>query len=409
MPRRRSIICSLALVAVALVAALSSSSALAAKPGGCHGLRLSAAKHKVRIGGWIRVRGRVCRRDVARSHVRIAVRGPRGWQVAVRARVHSSGKFTRRVRLSRRSKAGVVHLRALQRSRRSNAVAVRVGVTAAPSASGCSLTEQPGTPVGMTLPGCPILASDTASTSSPLPFWGSIQCQEASRYSYEGSGGDTHVTAGGESQSNTAYRRLTVLDGDNFFGERCELGENNYRSGPTAFYHEGQHRVTYFSERLPSNFPLATSKWQTVMQMKQAQPSHDNGGGVALEMEARDNEWVISNNWHTIQSFPAKAGTWTRFAFDVYYSQDPSKGWIQVSADLNGNGSFNDPGERSPVIHAATLATEVAGPFNASDGLPAGAPIPSHLRMGIYHDPSIPCPAPSGCSVEVDNVQVVGS
>ena len=272
----------------------------------------------------------------------------------------------------------------------------------------CPLSASvPGAPVGMTLPGCKPIASDTASESSPLPFWGSIQCQSTSRYSYMESGGDLQPTATGEAQGNGAARRLTVLDGDNFFGERCELGEN-YRGGPTAFYHEGQHRVTYFSERLPSNFPLATNQWQTVMQMKQAQSSHDSGGGVALEMEARDNEWVISNDWHTIYSFPARAGVWTRFAFDVYYSQDPSKGWIQVSADLNGDGDFNDPGERSPVIHAATLATEAAGSFNASDGLAAGAPIPSHLRMGIYHDPSIPCPAPSGCSVEVDNVQVVG-
>ncbi|MGH7863119.1 MAG: heparin lyase I family protein [Candidatus Dormibacteraceae bacterium] len=267
---------------------------------------------------------------------------------------------------------------------------------------------QPGPPVGMSLPGCTPIASDTSSNPDPLPFWGSIQCQDASRYSYVSSGGDTHPTATGAAQPDDAYRRLTVFDGDNFYGARCELGLNDHRSGPTAFYHEGQRRVTYFSERLPSNFPLATNAWQTVMQMKQAQPSHDSGNGPILELQATRGQWVIASNWNILWQAPAQANVWTRFAWDVYYSQDPSKGWIQVSVDLNGDGDFNDPGERSPVIHGATLATEVAGSFNSSDGLAAGAPIPSHLRMGIYHDPAIPCPAPSGCSTEVDNVQVVG-
>jgi hypothetical protein len=57
------------------------------------------------------------------------------------------------------------------------------------------------------------------------------------------------------------------------------------------------------------------------------------------------------------------------------------------------------------VIHTATLATEIAG--YPSDGVAVGTGIPSHLRMGVYHDPSIPCPSPTGCSIDIDNVQVV--
>ena len=59
------------------------------------------------------------------------------------------------------------------------------------------------------------------------------------------------------------------------------------------------------------------------------------------------------------------------------------------------------------MIHGATLKTEAAGSFNAEDGLAAGASIPSHLRMGISHDPSIPCPSPTGCSIDLDNIQVI--
>jgi hypothetical protein len=28
--------------------------------------------------------------------------------------------------------------------------------------------------------------------------------------------------------------------------------------------------------------------------------------------------------------------------------------------------------------------------------------------MGIYHNPAIACPPPGGCSVNIDNVEVVG-
>ena len=121
-------------------------------------------------------------------------------------------------------------------------------------------------------------------------------------------------------------------------------------------------------------------------------------------MQARGNRWVVVDSWKTLFEFPARANVWTRFAWDVYYSKDPSKGWIQVSADLNDDGDFNDPGERSPIVHTATLRTEPQG----NVGLPAGSSIPSHLRVGIYHAASLSCPAPSGCSVDVDNVQVVG-
>jgi hypothetical protein len=263
------------------------------------------------------------------------------------------------------------------------------------------------TPIAMTEPACRLVASDTAAVANPESFWGQLQCADPSRYAYVGSGGDTHTTATGVAQGNAAYRRLTVLDGDEFFGERCELGEDDRGSGPTVFYHPGQHLLTYISERLPGNFPLGTHTWQTVMQMKQTQPSDNGGGSPIIEMEARENRWVIVDSWHELWSFPAHRNRWTRFAWDVYYSNRPGHGRLQVSVDLNGDGDFEDPGERSPVFHLATLKTEVEGPNGGTDGLVAGQPVPSHLRAGIYHNPQIPCPAPSGCSVAVDNVQVL--
>jgi hypothetical protein len=280
-----------------------------------------------------------------------------------------------------------------------------------PSTSACPIgkTTTEGS-ISMTMPGCRVVASDTSAQSNQALLWGALQCASAPRYAWGTTEGDTHPTASGAAQGDGDFRQLTAIDGDDFWGERCELGRDDWRTGPTAYYREGDHYVTYISERLPSNFPLSTRSWQTVMQMKQAQPSDGGGGGPIIEMEARENRWVIGVNWVELFSFPAKANQWTRFAWDVYYSQDPNKGRIQVSADLNGDGDFEDTGERSPVYHVATLKTEIEGPNGASDGIAAGQPIPSHLRAGIYHNPEIPCPASTGgCSVQVDNVQVMAA
>jgi hypothetical protein len=276
--------------------------------------------------------------------------------------------------------------------------------TGAPKGTmGCPVAARFGH-LPINLPECPEVASDTAAKAGVSDFWGKIECALSSRSAFVLDGGDGHVAASGEPQGNSSFRRLTVIDGDDYYGERCELGENS-TSGPTAFYREGDHLVTYFSERLPSNFPINADHWQTVMQMKQAQPSHDANTGPALELEVHSGKWHVVNAWHTVWTFPARRGVWTRFAWNVVYSKSAATGRLQVSADLNGDGDFNDPGERSPVIHGATLATEIPG--YGGDGIAPGAGIPSHLRMGIYHDPAIPCPAPNGCSVDVDNVQVL--
>ena len=265
-----------------------------------------------------------------------------------------------------------------------------------------------GAPITMSEPACPVIASDTGANPDYESFWGEIQCAEPDRYHWSATAGDQHRTATGRPQGNDAYRRVTVLDGDDFYGERCELGEDDWKEGPTAFYRQGDHCLTYISERLPDNFPLGTDTWQTVMQMKQTQPSDGGGGAPRIEMEAREHRWVIDVDWHELWSFPARRNFWTRFAWDVYYSRIPGHGLLQVSVDLNGDGDFDDPGERSPTFHVATLKTEVEGPNVASDGIAAGEPIPGRLRAGIYHNPAIHCPAPKGCSVEIDNVQLLG-
>ena len=127
----------------------------------------------------------------------------------------------------------------------------------------------------MTLEGCEVVANAVSSVSDPLSFWGAVDCENASRAQRPLGVDDPSETALGEEQWGAdAYRHLTVYDGDDVWGERCELGLDDREDGPTTFYHEGQHRVTYMSLRLPGNYPLDTTKWQTVMTMKETQPSH---------------------------------------------------------------------------------------------------------------------------------------
>jgi hypothetical protein len=80
------------------------------------------------------------------------------------------------------------------------------------------------------------------------------------------------------------------------------------------------------------------------------------------------------------------------------YSPDPAIGRVQLFFDRNGDGDTLDRSERSTIAKGPTMPTNLV----------TGQPNPDVLLLGLYHDPSIACPPPSGCSVDIDNVQVMG-
>jgi hypothetical protein len=295
----------------------------------------------------------------------------------------------------------------------------------------------------LTVTNCTLSKSDTASATDPTSLWGKIDCAFTNQHQQITTGGDTHATGDGSAQGNTSLRRITAYDNTTFggafnnFGERCELGRNDWTNvTPPTFnvYNAGDHRVTFVSYRLPSTYPLANTAWQVIMQMKAAAPSDANIGSPAISLHASGGRWRLEqtqdhNPSTTTQepwSIPAQANVWTRFAFDVIYSDDPTVGRLKVYADLNGDGDALDTDEQSPLLTTFTLHTEPADNDGNNDPILQGQPTPSHLRVGMYHAPDgyggaagtgpIPCPAASnpppndpgtnGCSIDVDNVQV---
>jgi hypothetical protein len=287
--------------------------------------------------------------------------------------------------------------------------------------------EGPGAVLGinratMLATGGTILREDTSSQADPTAgLWGSIEAVNSTRHVLTSTGGDSRPKADGVAQGNTAYRAMTVNDGDeNLWANnaRAQLGRNErgygentgtQTSGTFALFPEGARRLVFISMRFPSsNFVMNQPGFQTIINLKQTQPYGGNGSlpGNALEVNLKENQLQFDNFWARIWSTPAPPwDTWIRFAFDVTFSQDPAIGKIRIYVDRDGDGNFNDADEMSPEFTQQTLPTETLGPTVNVSYLPIGTSIPTHMRVGIYND------GPNfygTTTVHLDNIQVMG-
>ena len=230
-----------------------------------------------------------------------------------------------------------------------------------------------------------------------MSLWGDIDAVSPTRHQWFGSGGPI----GGP------FRRMTAQDGDLYHGdsERAELGNSNYQLNSSGklktffLYREGERRVTSYWMRLPTDFPINDMEhWQVVMQMKQSEPATNADGTPVISLQAIEGNWILkqssssglSEKTRYIWTTPAKVGDWTHIVVDATYSSDPSKGLFQITIG----------GVTSPVMHSYNLKKEISP---AGPGLKVGDSIPSHLRLGIYHDPVMP-----GTHVDIADVQVFG-
>lgn len=369
------------------------------------GISLTPAARSVRRGGKVLLEGEVCGAGTSSAgdiSVQVKIEKKKRWATVAKAETDSSGQFAVCARISVPRWAKVARIRATTSSGATARTTLRISAS---GSSGCDAqapdsgaTGKPPSPPPPPPPpgpgGLSVLREDPGANPDPIPLWNSIDAQTTSRHQ--------HFTTGGP--DGGPFRRMTVQDGDNVWGERAELGYNSRMNGLGApwgtffLYDEGDRRVTETSMRLPSDFPISQNKWQVVMQMKQTGPSANSGGTPVLALEARGGRWVLtqsdsagaSSNTHELWSTPATLGVWTRISLDVTYSPNPSAGKVQITV---GDVA-------SPTFTTYTQKYELSPP---GQGLNPGDAIPSHLRMGVYHDPSLP-----GTHVDFADVRVSG-
>jgi hypothetical protein len=362
-----AVLCLLLPATVALAAAPAAS----AKHRGCH-TSLNPTTRIVQPRAQLTVTGEVC----GKGKVRIQQRKKGSWRRIGKTRADRGGGFSACVQL-RRTGRRKVRLRAVARHGARARATLRISPQ---GASGCGLH---------------LLRQDLATNPDPIPLWGDIDAVSPTRHQWFAGGGPD----GGP------FRRMTALDGDLYHGnsERAELGDSDYfseggQSSTFYLYRAGMRRVTSYWMRLPASFPLNSDDWQVVMQMKQTDPATNADGTPVIALQATEGQWLLKQStsagpaedtrilWRT----PAKVGVWTHIVVDATYSTDPAAGRFAITIG----------GASSPVLHTYNLKYEVSPP---GPQLSPGDPIPSHLRLGVYHDPPMP-----GTSVDIAQVQIFG-
>ncbi len=338
-------------------------------------VNLHPALKKVRPGGELRLSGEAC----ARGTIRIQQRRNGSWlRLGGTASDWAGGYYSTCVRLRRSAGRHRVRLRAVASDGSRARATVRISRQ---GQEGCGLH---------------LLKQDLATNPNPYPLWGDVDAVSPKRHHWFASGGP----------GDRPFRRLTARDGDLYHGdsERAELGNSSYlldshrRLKTFYLYQGGTRRVTSYWMRLPSSFPIHTEDWQVVMQMKQSEPATNADGTPVIALQATQGHWLLkqsgssglSEHTRVLWSAPATVGVWTRVVVDAIYSTDPEEGRFKITI---GAAS-------SPVLHTYTLKRELSP---AGEGLQPGDPIPSHLRLGIYHDPIMP-----GTSVDIAQVRVFG-
>lgn len=239
--------------------------------------------------------------------------------------------------------------------------------------------------------------------------WGSLQAVSASRITLATTGADPRPSGNG-APSPTSYRKLSLNDGDNFYGERVEIGRNERRYGITGdlgtfmLYQPGQRYQTYFSLRLPTDFPITNTNWQIVMQMKQAQPYTNDGNSIPiLAMQANNGTFqMLGRNSVQLWKAPATLGRWIRFHLDITYSKNPSIGRVRVQIDDRAGATDFVPQYDSGDIATQTLTYAVGAQSGSGWSLADGQEIPSHLRLGAYRNSVIT----GSTHIDISNVQV---
>ena len=198
--------------------------------------------------------------------------------------------------------------------------------------------------------------------------WSTFSCESDKRFA--------HVNAP-VAQGAWAYG-FELRDGDDSYGERCELSQGNPTRPGFPVFEEDEERWISWQIYLPNDYPLETTRWSVVNQWKQ----RGDLGTPALSMQARAGQFQLkhsNSNRHscctvTRWSGPAKRNRWVRFTLHVKFSPDKSVGFIELFGDLDGSGQ-------------RLLLPKLSTHTMKRDG--DGDAVRSHGRIGPYRDPDI--------------------
>ncbi len=233
--------------------------------------------------------------------------------------------------------------------------------------------------------------------------WVSFSCEDRSRFD--------QVTAGAV-QGRRAYR-IEVHDGDDSYGERCELDNGNTeakRLHHQLLFHDGQEAWVAFQTFLPLNFSFASdgapvsfkNDGGLIMQIKQL----GSCGTPALGIVSSRTVFALRNSaashcesgpMRSLWKVPMVMGRWVRWLQHIRFSTDPRVGFIATWYDPDGLGLRQIPptldlGHR--VIENRIYTHTQKAPTGHPDPACPADDVCSHARIGIYRDPDV-----SGTSV----------
>jgi hypothetical protein len=197
--------------------------------------------------------------------------------------------------------------------------------------------------------------------------WANYSCADASRVQQV----DSAV------QGRHAYQ-LEVRDGDNAYGERCEIGMANPGRAGFPIFREGDERWISFQMYLPDDYPIETPDWNLFFQIHQ----QGDGGCPPIAMGVRNGQfklWKSVRNTYVLDtaemwSAPAQRNRWVKFTLHIKNSADPNVGFVELFGDIDGQGM------KTLLERTAThTMTKTA----------AGDSMINHARVGIYRNPRI--------------------
>jgi hypothetical protein len=199
--------------------------------------------------------------------------------------------------------------------------------------------------------------------------WASYSCAERSRVK--------HV-ASPNAQGRYAWE-LALRDGDDSYGERCEIGMGNPGAPGFPLFDEGDDRWISFQVYLPDDYPIDTPNWQLFFQIHQ----QGDGGCPPISLGVEDGKFKLfksSRNTYVMDTRemwdgPAQRNRWVKFTLHIKNSTDPSVGFVELFGDLDGQG-------------VKTLLDKTMTHTMTKNTNGRGAMI-NHARVGIYRNPAI--------------------